>query len=338
MKNLRKNGLSFAALFLAPWFLQENGSKDSAFSLAQAREQPAASVQGRAIKVGEILDYIQNRFAPQLGKELDSPYGAVQLGSADFDRWVDDYTDLQLLAPLAAQRSILIEREEVEKEARRRTEELKKKYVADRKLDTAAAETAFPGLLQRTLRNQGLHIEKNLLLEKLLARPFSPTELRAHFVTHAARFGGSVRASQILLSTVNLQTGKRLPIAGREIVLQEANALVSKLREKADFAQAAKDHSDDEKTREKGGDLGYFKRKSPLPEALTRAAFSASPGEIVGPIETELGFHILRIVDRKVAQQPEFNAVRSEVEEDYFREKAAVLIESLRQEAKCRIE
>lgn len=335
----RKTSKSF--FFLLPlWgaFLEEPAPQSPAFQLAKARENPAGQLHGRTVKVGEILDYIQSRYAPQLGKELDSAYGAVQLESSDFDRWVDDYLDLQLLAPLAAQRSVLVEREEVEKAARKKTEEMKKKLVADRKLDEASAEAASAGLLQRTLRNQGLSLERGLLLEKLLAKPFSPTELRAHFVSNPARFGGSVRVSQILLSTVNLGNGKRLPRAGREIVLQEANALVAKLREKADFAELAKVNSDDEKSKSKGGDLGYIKRRSAVAEALTRAAFAASPGEIVGPIETEQGYHILRIVDRKLAQQPDFNAVRGEVEDDYFREKAALLLESLRDEAKCSAE
>lgn len=326
-----------ASLFLS--LLQEVPSgrevpaQEAPFRLAEWREKPSARIHGRDVKIGAILDYIESHYAPGLGKELDGPYGYYQIHSSDFDAWVDDYVDLMLLAPLAAERSVSAQPAEVEAEAKKRSEEERQRYVDQKILEPAAAGAVLPSLIARCLRNQGLAIEKQILLGKLFPRPFTPTDLRAHYVTHAHRFGGSVRASQILLAMSDPKDGKRLPLEARESLRKEAEALVKQLREGSDFAEAVRLNSDDEASKKRGGDMGYFRRSAPLPEALTRAAFLAVPGDIVGPVETPLGFHILKVVDRRVTRHPEFLEVRLEVDEDLFRERSGRLLEELRAKA-----
>jgi peptidyl-prolyl cis-trans isomerase D len=65
-----------------------------------------------------------------------------------------------------------------------------------------------------------------------------------------------------------------------------------------DFAQAAKDYSDDEATKDKGGDLGFFKKGDMSPE-FEKVAFAMRPGELSEPFRTQFGYHILRVEGRK---------------------------------------
>lgn len=80
---------------------------------------------------------------------------------------------------------------------------------------------------------------------------------------------------------------------------KSARALAEKLaRSPKDFAKEAKKRSDDPQSRERGGDVGTLRRGMLLP-ALEGAAFSAKPGSVVGPVQTQFGWHILHVRDAK---------------------------------------
>jgi parvulin-like peptidyl-prolyl isomerase len=66
----------------------------------------------------------------------------------------------------------------------------------------------------------------------------------------------------------------------------------------ADFAAVARQWSDDPGSREVGGDLGRFSRNI-HPAAFDRVAFSLVPGQISPVIETEYGFHIIRVTSHE---------------------------------------
>lgn len=76
---------------------------------------------------------------------------------------------------------------------------------------------------------------------------------------------------------------------------QRAESILRELRAGADFAQVARERSDDRASALRGGQLGIYERGRR--DALLRAAaFGAKVGEIVGPLETPLGFHVLQRV------------------------------------------
>ncbi|MDX1660668.1 MAG: peptidylprolyl isomerase [Gemmatimonadota bacterium] len=77
----------------------------------------------------------------------------------------------------------------------------------------------------------------------------------------------------------------------------EAERVLSELRAGKTFTAAAKQYSDDD-TADRGGDLGWFGRGQ-MVGAFEEAAFSARPGELVGPVRTPFGFHVLQVVDRR---------------------------------------
>jgi parvulin-like peptidyl-prolyl cis-trans isomerase-like protein/SurA-like protein len=77
---------------------------------------------------------------------------------------------------------------------------------------------------------------------------------------------------------------------------EKAESLLARARAGEDFARLAAEFSDDEVTRLQGGDLGVF-RRGMMREAFERAAFTMRPGDIVGPVRTEVGYHILECLE-----------------------------------------
>lgn len=65
-----------------------------------------------------------------------------------------------------------------------------------------------------------------------------------------------------------------------------------------DFAQLAKEYSDDSNSAGKGGDLGYFK-EGDLIETLETAVENTPEGGVAGPVESPAGYHVIKVVERK---------------------------------------
>jgi peptidyl-prolyl cis-trans isomerase SurA len=73
-----------------------------------------------------------------------------------------------------------------------------------------------------------------------------------------------------------------------------AESILVQLRRGADFETLARRYSDDPGTKERGGDLGWF-RRGQMVQAFERVAFALRPGEISGVVETPFGFHIIKL-------------------------------------------
>jgi len=91
-----------------------------------------------------------------------------------------------------------------------------------------------------------------------------------------------------------------IPVAG-SADSTEAKALARRLAALArggeDFAELARQHSGDATNAQKGGDLGWFTRGRMVP-AFENACFSAKPGQVVGPVRTPFGLHIIKVLAR----------------------------------------
>ena len=93
---------------------------------------------------------------------------------------------------------------------------------------------------------------------------------------------------------------------------EEARDVLARLEDGEDFADVAEDVSVDTGSAEQGGDLGEFARGRMVPE-FEEAAFEAQVGEIVGPVESQFGFHIIEVTGRS---QQELAEVEDEIREE----------------------
>jgi peptidyl-prolyl cis-trans isomerase D len=112
-----------------------------------------------------------------------------------------------------------------------------------------------------------------------LLRSIYDAEKDARFVTAEER-----KASHVLINFG----------ADSEAARAEAESVLAKLRGGAVFAEIAEQESDDPGSREQGGDLGWV-RKGMMVPAFEQALFGTAEGELVGPVETEFGWHVIRV-------------------------------------------
>lgn len=82
---------------------------------------------------------------------------------------------------------------------------------------------------------------------------------------------------------------------------EDAQAALQKLTSGTDFAALAKQVSQDEATRDNGGDLGWFPR-AVMPPEFEQAAFSLQVGQVSDVISTQLGLHILKLLERDASR------------------------------------
>jgi peptidyl-prolyl cis-trans isomerase C len=93
----------------------------------------------------------------------------------------------------------------------------------------------------------------------------------------------------------------RPQVSARHILVKEeslANELLGKVKAGGDFAALASEHSTDPGSKIKGGDLGWFEQRRMDP-AFGEAAFAAEKGDIVGPVESRYGFHVIEVQDKR---------------------------------------
>lgn len=94
----------------------------------------------------------------------------------------------------------------------------------------------------------------------------------------------------------------------------EAKALIDELNAGADFAALAKAKSTGP-SGPSGGDLGWFGKGMMVP-AFEAAVMALEPGSISAPVQTQFGWHVVKLMDTRLADAPPLDEVRAEIEED----------------------
>lgn len=103
-----------------------------------------------------------------------------------------------------------------------------------------------------------------------------------------------------------------------------------------DFQALAEKYSQDPSAKNNRGDLGFFGRGQ-MVKPFTDAAFAGSDGEIVGPIRTAYGYHIIKVVEHKPGKILEYSDVEGQVKSEMQNEETQKFLEGLRKQAKISV-
>ncbi len=223
-----------------------------------------------------------------------------------FEQSVRDSLVLQRLIG-ALQGSIVVSDKDVEESYRQQNEKTKLRYVMV-PFDMSAGQPAPSDAELQGWYDQ--HREDYRLPEQRVAdyllvdqakleqsMPLTDAELRAYYTEHQQEYSQpeQVRARHILVETE-----------------PQAQAALQRLRAGEDFAKVAKELSTDKGSGANGGDLGWFGRGRMVPP-FEQAAFGAKIGEVVGPVKSDFGYHLIEVQERRAAVTSSFEEVKPAV-------------------------
>jgi len=129
-----------------------------------------------------------------------------------------------------------------------------------------------------------------------------------------------VRVAHILVATTDPATQQPLPLEKKKEKLKLANELKARAEKGEDFAALVKQYSDDPGSKSKGGEY-TFPRGQMVPE-FEAASFSMKVNQISDPVETQFGYHIIKLLEKLPASTEDFAKAEPAIR-DYLIEQAA---------------
>lgn len=195
------------------------------------------------------------------------------------------------------------------------------KFVAQVKIDADAAKKYYESNPNEFRVPEQARVEYvTLTLDSLMAQiAVDPAEVRKYYDEHRGQFEAKQerQASHILIAVDAGASAEE-----KRKARARAEELYQQLKQKPDrFAEIAKQQSQDPGSAANGGDLGYFGRGI-MPKPFEDAAFGMKTGEVSAPVETQYGFHIIRLTNVKGGQGRSFEEARSQIESELKRQRA----------------
>ena len=144
-------------------------------------------------------------------------------------------------------------------------------------------------------------------------------DLKAYYDQNAQRMSGTEerRASHILIASP-----KSAPEADRKKAKAKADELLALIKKSPDtFADLARKNSQDPGSAPSGGDLDFFARGA-MVKPFEDAAFNMKKGDVSDVVESEFGYHIIKLTDVKAPKQRSFEEMKPDLEADVKKQQA----------------
>ena len=217
----------------------------------------------------------------------------------------------------------------------------KLKIVADRarqeKLDEDET-VRLPLLIKRSDVLQNAYLND---LDKNADKLVSDAEIDQYYNEHPAEFE-EVRARHILISTQPqppspdaAKTGEQPKAPSKEEARKKAEEVLAKARKGEDFAALVKQYSDDPGSKDKGGEY-TFGHGQMVPE-FEKAAFALKPGEISDLVETQFGYHIIKLEERHGGAGASDQKTRQQIISKLKKDKIDARIEEIAKSSKVSV-
>jgi peptidyl-prolyl cis-trans isomerase C len=204
----------------------------------------------------------------------------------------------------------------------------RKVTISDAEVDQRIAELAkqfqSEDVFKQMLAAQQLTIEKfradqreDLAINKMLGDALkdkvtaTPAQIDEFYKQNPDRFkqGERVRASHILVAVP-----QNADAATKAKARAKAEGLLKKIKAGGDFAALAKENSEDPGSAIQGGDLGYF-QPGQMVGPFNDVAFKLAPGAVSDLVETQFGFHIIKVAEKQTARTVPLDEVRPQVQQ-----------------------
>ena len=225
-----------------------------------------------------------------------------------FREVLDQLVDYKLLVQEGRTRKIAATDAEVDE----RIKEIQKQFPS---------EDAFKQMLasrKTTLDQVRADIRQDITVQKLIANEITadkvavkPEQVTDFYAKNPDQFKQPerVRASHILI-----MVPKGADDAAKTAARTKATDILKEVKAGKDFAALAKEHSQDPGSAQNGGDLGFF-QQGQMVGPFNDVAFKLAPGSVSDLVETEFGFHIIKVAEKQTGRTVPLEEVRPQLEQ-----------------------
>lgn len=272
---------------------------------AQDSSQPelvdriVAVVGDSVILTSDVEEQIERRRA--FGQPVPTdPEALAELRRQELQTLVNELVMLQA----AARDSIFVPLEDVEAQVEATLAEQERRFGGRAQFEAALGAEGltleqYRATVAEGVRRAGVRQQFEAKLQRdRRPPPVTEAEVREFFEARRAELGRRPATIEFRQVVVRPEPSD----SARQAALAEAREALSELRGGADFATVARRYSDDPATRERGGELGWFRRGRMVP-AFERTAFALRPGQVSEIVETSFGFHIIKVDRVKGAER-----------------------------------
>ena len=275
--------------------------KDGSGGTTSGATGPVARVNGQDIGRSDFekqMERTRGRFQ-RAGRQI-----APALESRLKENLIRKLVEEELIAQKAKAEGVTLEASEVDA----KLAEHKARFGSDK---------AFQSFLERTQQSEAdvkSDLEKNALRDKLFAKLLSgqePTEADAqkYYEENKDKYK---QKEQINAQHILFKIDKTTTDAEKKKKLADAKKVYAEAKKPgADFGELAKKYSEGP-TAQRGGDLGTFSRGR-MVKQFEDVAFAGKPGDILGPVETQFGWHIIKINEKTPEVQRPYDEVKDSI-------------------------
>jgi peptidyl-prolyl cis-trans isomerase SurA len=251
------------------------------------------AVVGNQIILESELEAQLALYATQFGVDLKDDQKRKELEKEILEQMINDNL---LLIQAEKDTTIEVTSKEVESAAEEQMKKVKSQFSSEEAFqDQLKAEQLTENELKKKYKEQ---IKKQMLIDKLTSKKLSRVsvsnkEVKDFYEAYKDSIEDqpeSIKLSHILLEIKPSQTTM-------DSLKKKAEMVLSLVKKGEDFTKLAEKYSDDPSSTN-GGDLGFFK-KGDMIEKFEKVAFSLNPGETSDLVETEFGYHIIKVEEKK---------------------------------------
>jgi parvulin-like peptidyl-prolyl isomerase len=237
------------------------------------------------VTTGEVLDYLVKNYRPQIEQFKALPPEQIDL---NIHKFAELLATERIYLDAASKEGVAVDEETIE-----------------RALTRAKAQAGGPDKFNQWLEARSLDeeyfrkmSEQDLLIKAFMDKKTSevqePTEQE---IIKAYQADKMATVRHILLST----QGK--PDSEKKEIRKKMEDILARAREGEEFAELAREYTDDPGSKQNGGLYESFTRGKMVPE-FDEVSFSLPPGEISDIVETTYGYHIIKVIERKRETRP----------------------------------
>lgn len=275
---------------------------------APAEDKPVATVNGQKIMESQIAEELNKRVEVMKQRMGGQPMPESQLQMMR-SRIVDMIVEQTVLEQRLKEKGQTISDEQV-------TAEIQK--IAERQnqtMEQVEQQIKQMGMSMDDLKSQ---IRYKMMIDKVMEVEMKdavkPEDVKKFYDENPQQFE---RPEQVKASHILVKVEPEATADAKAEAKKKAEDVLKKVKAGEDFAALAKEHSDCPSSAQ-GGDLGLFGRGQMVKE-FEDAAFAMKPGEVSGIVETQFGYHIIKVTDKQAAGKIPFDEVKEQLE-DYLKQ------------------